>query len=248
MSAMRQVRVKSLLVFAILWGFHGCTYPTKRAEIQPPQPPPVVVESAPEFEGEIPAESVLPPPPPPKPKPRPYVHEVRRPGETLISIAKWYTGSRDNWITIAKANPHLNPDRIFIGDNISIPEHLLKRRDPMPKPEPYVHKVRWPGENLSLIARWYTGSGKNWMTIAKANPQIKSNRIIVGDKIIIPENLLKRRDAMPLSFLNTSSRNKPFQTPPSKQSSVGSYELFKPETTEQPLTESDTNPLFEPIE
>ena len=243
MSAM--TLAKRLLVFALLWGFIGCAYPPKHAE---PQPPPAVVESAPEDIWEFPAETVLPPPLP-KPESHPYVHEVRRSGETLISIAKWYTGSRDNWITIAKANPYLNPNRIFIGDNILIPENLLKRRDPMSKPDPYVHKVRWPGENISLIAQWYTGSGKNWMTIAKVNSKIESNRIIVGDRIIIPENLLKRRDPMPLSFLNTAYRKKPAQTPPSKQPSVGSdaIELFKPESTEQPLTESDTNQLFEPI-
>jgi hypothetical protein len=184
MSATRQAIAKSLLVLALLWNFNGCAYPTKRAEPQPPQPPPVVVEPAPEFMWEIPAERVLPPPPP-KPKPRPYVHEVRWSGEILISIAKWYTGSRNNWTAIAKANPHLNPNRIFIGDNI-----------------------------------------------------------------LIPENLLKRRDPMPLKFLVTSSHKKPAQTPPPKQPSVESYaiELFKPEITEQSSPESDTTPLFEPIE
>ena len=182
MSAM--TLAKRLLVFALLWGFIGCAYPPKHAEPQPPQPPPAVVESAPEDIWEFPAETVLPPPLP-KPESHPYVHEVRYSGETLISIAKWYTGSRDNWITIAKANPYLNPNRIFIGDNI-----------------------------------------------------------------LIPENLLKRRDPMPLSFLNTSSRKKSAQTLPPKQQSVESYaiELFNPEITEQPATESDTIPLFEPIE
>jgi hypothetical protein len=250
MSATRQAIAKRLLVLALLWGFIGCAYPPKRAEPQPPPPPPAVVESAPEFIWEIPAERVLPPPPPSKPKPRPYVHEVRYSGEILISIAKWYTGSRNNWTAIAKANPHLNPNRIFIGDKILIPENLLKRRDPMPKLAPYVHTVRWLGENISIIAQWYTGSGKNWNTIAKANPKIKSNHIIVGDKVIIPENLLKRRDPMPLNFLVTSSRKKSAQTLPPKQPSVESYaiELFNPEITEQPSTESDTIPLFEPLE
>jgi hypothetical protein len=171
-------------MFALLWGFIGCTHPPKSAESQPPHPPPAVVESAPEFIWEIPAERVLPPPPP-KPKLQPYVHEVRYSGEVLISIAKWYTGSQNNWTAIANINPHLNPNRIFIGDNI-----------------------------------------------------------------LIPENLLKRRDPMPLSFLNTSSRKKSAQTLPPKQQSVESYdiELFNPEITEQPPTESDTIPLFEPIE
>ena len=121
---------KSVLVFILLWDFLGCAHPPKRAETQPLHQPPVVIKSAPESIGEIHAERILPPP---KPKPQPYVHKVRYSGEILISIAKWYTGSRNNWTVIAKANPHLmNPNRILIGDTILIPENLLKRRDPMP--------------------------------------------------------------------------------------------------------------------
>jgi hypothetical protein len=184
------------------------------------------------------------------PQPRLYVHEVRRSGETLISIAEWYTGSRDNWKAIAKANPQMNPNRIFIGDNIIIPENLLIRRDPMPKPAAYVHKVRWPGEHISIIAQWYTGSGKNWKAIAKANPKIKSNIISVGDEVVIPESLLKRRDPMPHNFLVTSFRKKPAQMAPKKEPSAKSdaIELFKPDMTEQPSAESDTMQLFEPID
>ena len=120
---------KSLLVFALLWDFLGCAHPPKHSETLPIQPPPIVIESSPESIEEMPADIVLPPP---KPKPQPYVHKVRYSGEILISIAKWYTGYRNNWTVIAKANPHLNPNRIFIGDKIIIPENLLKRRDPMP--------------------------------------------------------------------------------------------------------------------
>ena len=123
---------KCLLVFALLWDFLGCAHPANRAETQPPKPPPAEIKSAPESIGEIPTERVLPPPPPPKPKSQPYVHKVRYSGEILISIAKWYTGSRNNWTVIAKANPDLNPNRIFIGDTILIPENLMKRRDPLP--------------------------------------------------------------------------------------------------------------------
>ena len=121
---------KSLMVFALLWEFFGCAHPSKHAEPQPPYPPPTIIKSAPGSIKNIPPARELPPPP--KPEPQPYVHNVRYSGEILISIAEWYTGSRNNWKVIAKANPSLNPDRIFIGDTILIPENLLKRRDPMP--------------------------------------------------------------------------------------------------------------------
>jgi len=185
MSAAWLTIAKSVLVFTLLWDFLSCGHPANRVESQPPHPPPAVIESAPESIGEIQAERVLPPPPP-KPKPQPFVHKVRYSGEILISIAKWYTGSRNNWTVIAKANPHL------------------------------------------------------------MNP----NRILIGDTILIPENLLKRRDPMPLNFLTTSSRKKSVQPQPPKQPSLESYpiELFNPEITEQPPTETDTVPLFDPIE
>lgn len=60
-------------------------------------------------------------------------HTVKWRGETLSIIAKWYTGSLDNWKKIAEANPDLDPARIAIGSKIRIPGHLLKTRKPMSK-------------------------------------------------------------------------------------------------------------------
>jgi hypothetical protein len=65
----------------------------------------------------------------------------------------------------------------------------------------WVHKVLWPGETLSLIAKWYTGSLENWKALAKANPQLDPDRIVIGDRIGIPEHLLKRRETMPRAFI-----------------------------------------------
>jgi hypothetical protein len=50
---------------------------------------------------------------------------------------------------------------------------------PLPPPEEkYLkHKIKWPGENLILIARWYTGSAKNWIRLVEANPGIEPKRI-----------------------------------------------------------------------
>jgi len=74
------------------------------------------------------------PPEAPLPAPPPYFdHTVRWPGENLIRIAWWYTGSGNNWKYIAEANPSLEPRRMQIGDSIQIPVGLLKTRVPMPK-------------------------------------------------------------------------------------------------------------------
>ncbi len=69
----------------------------------------------------------------------------------------------------------------------------------------FVHTVRWPGESLSLIAKWYTGSYKNWKALAEANPKLDPNRIRIGENIVIPEKLLKTRKQMPRDFVPSPS-------------------------------------------
>ncbi len=73
---------------------------------------------------------------------------------------------------------------------------------PKPKEVSYVHTVKWSGETLSIIAGWYTGNTENWKALAKANPDIKVNRIFAGNKILIPESLMKTREPMPKEFVD----------------------------------------------
>jgi hypothetical protein len=61
----------------------------------------------------------------------------------------------------------------------------------------FEHRVKWHGETLSLIARWYTGSYGNWKAIAQANPGLNPNRIVVGDTINIPPERMKTRKPLP---------------------------------------------------
>ena len=65
------------------------------------------------------------------PSPGYYTHVVKLPGESLSIIAKWFTGDLNNWKTLAKYNPSMNPNRIFLGDKIRIPRHLMIRHDRM---------------------------------------------------------------------------------------------------------------------
>ncbi|MDR9502038.1 MAG: hypothetical protein RI601_09615 [Desulfurivibrionaceae bacterium] len=64
-----------------------------------------------------------------------------------------------------------------------------------------VHTVNWPQENLEVIAKWYTGAASNSRDIANANPTILVGHLVPGDKILIPSSLLRRRAAMPKTFL-----------------------------------------------
>lgn len=65
-------------------------------------------------------------------KKTPVVHIVQYPKETLSIIARWYTGDVKNWESLADANPNINPDLLSLGNEIFIPEHLVKTRKPMP--------------------------------------------------------------------------------------------------------------------
>lgn len=73
----------------------------------------------------IPFGPVLPPPPPPTPQPPPppppqacrWYHVVT-PGQTLISISRWY--GVDPW-AIAQANGILNMNLIYSGSTLCIP-------------------------------------------------------------------------------------------------------------------------------
>ncbi|MDH4267526.1 MAG: hypothetical protein OEW45_18010 [Deltaproteobacteria bacterium] len=80
----------------------------------------------------------------------------------------------------------------------------------------YVHTVKWSGETVSIIAGWYTGDIENWKTLAQANPDINPARIFMGNKIFIPEDLLKTREPMPKEFVDSFYPKAKTKTPPSK--------------------------------
>lgn len=119
-----------------------------------------------------------------------------------------------------------------------------------PEPRFHAHNVRWPGETLSVIAKWYTGTVKNWKALANANPTLNPKKIVVGDTILIPENLLTSRKPMPFSFLKSSGRKKDIRSSSSIQTSVksDSPKLFGPVESDQTSTTSDSPKLFGPAE
>jgi hypothetical protein len=81
------------------------------------------------------------------------------------------------------------------------------RRPPTVSPEsmeqkaPLTHIVKYQGETLGVISKWYTGSSENWRAILKANPKLDVYRMKLGQNIIIPETLIKRRDKFPQTYL-----------------------------------------------
>ncbi len=97
------------------------------------------------------------------------IHVVQR-GETLYSIARRYGVSM--W-TIANANGITNPNRIYVGQRLSIPSGGAAGR---------VHVVQ-AGETLLHIALRY---GVDAWAIARANGITNLNYIYVGQRLVIP--------------------------------------------------------------
>lgn len=93
---------------------------------------------------------------------------------------------------------------LFFGSFLFIlgcqPQKQNQGTAPTRQGSPYIdHIVQYPGETLSIIANWYTGSGRNWELVLDANPGVDPRRIRLGDLIRIPRELLVREDAMPRS-------------------------------------------------
>jgi hypothetical protein len=105
--------------------------------------------------------------------------------------------------------PHAKPRETKVS-----PPKETKQQEPQ-GPAYFVHTVRWQNESLSIIAKWYTGDFENWRVLAHANPGIDPNLIFVGNKIRIPENLLKTRKPIPERFV-TSFGPKPTEKSPPK--------------------------------
>jgi type IV secretory pathway VirB10-like protein len=133
--------ILSLVVLAVTAVFVGCgTTPLKTSEpsskIEPVQPVITEPKVAPKPES---APKPEPPPPPPTPKAKvpegPYfMHTVKWRGESLSTVAAWYTGTVQNWRALAEVNPQLaDPNRIAVGVKIRIPEKMLRTREVMPQ-------------------------------------------------------------------------------------------------------------------
>ena len=119
-----------------------------------------------------------------------------------------------------------------------------------PEPRFYLYKVRWPEETLSHIAKWYTGSLKNWKVIAEANPGLDPKKIKIGDTISIPEELLTSRQPMPHSFVQPAVHKKNAPIASSKKTSTQpeSPKLFGPLESKPSTVEKDSSKLFGPVE
>ena len=107
-------------------------------------------------------------------------HTVRY-GETLYSIGRMYGV---NPHSIAKANGLYNPNYIYAGQVLYIPQGYGNYPPGGGHPGGQYHKVRW-GETLYSIGRHY---GVNPHCISEANGLYNPNHIYAGQVLYIPTN------------------------------------------------------------
>lgn len=84
---------------------------------------------------------------------------------------------------------------------------------PLPPPEKEIpviyHQVRYSGETLALIAKWYTGDSKNWKAIQEINPDMDPDRIVLDEVIRIPKSIaLKERPFSLIELRRMLKRNR----------------------------------------
>lgn len=96
-------------------------------------------------------------------------HTVKYPGETLAAISAWYTGSAKNWGEILKHNPGLKVNRIALGSVIQVPDHLLVRREELPKK--FLSQGGKPDFSKSVDKQSSPKKGANSADSDKANTQ-----------------------------------------------------------------------------
>jgi hypothetical protein len=127
----------------------------------------------------------------------------------------------------------------------------MRQTSPETKPTGFVHVVRWEGETLSLISQWYTESWRNWEVIAGANPGIDPNRIRIGDRIRIPEALLKNRQPLPVDAISPSASRPEPKNPSGQRPALRAEEpeMFAPGDVTAGRQAAPKDPdLFEPEE
>lgn len=137
----------------------------------------------------------------------------KRPTLVLIAVMSLLT-----WLSLTGCNKKSSP-----------PEAA-----PVVVQEPDIeHSVKYSGETLAVIAKWYTGRATNWNAIRDANPGLRPERINLGQVIMIPRALVVEERPMPREFVKSVTATKsgsketeasPADTAPTATSSVDSGE------------------------
>jgi len=119
------------------------------------------------------------------------LHTVQK-DEYLVDISEKYYGTTTRWKAIADANPGVNPNRLLVGQKLVIPNAPGSSSTAtggaastnVAAGGEYVIKS---GDTLERIAQRTLGDGSKWRDIAKLNPGLDPTRLMVGQKIVLPQ-------------------------------------------------------------
>lgn len=119
----------------------------------------------------------------------------------------------------------------------------------------FFHVVRYEGESLTLISRWYTGADKNAADLRRENRYIAGvdESLPRGSRILIPRRLLQTMKLMPIGFIRKNSPDldyeEPIQEPtaaPTQRALKTAIPTLTPTQTATPEATSTPTPTIEP--
>lgn len=126
-----------------------------------------------------------------------YAYTVRA-GDTLSEIAQRELGSAKRWQELVAANPGLDPAKLRVGKSIQVPGAKAGVNPGASPKTAAASKVKsqvagsvktWKvgkGENLWRIAERALGDGKRWGEIAKLNPKVNPDKLVLGQVLALP--------------------------------------------------------------
>lgn len=121
------------------------------------------------------------------------VHVVKA-DEYLVDISEKYYGTTMKWKLIADANPKANPNRLLVGQKLIIPDaggsksgsSSSTSSSPSVEASSDTYTVA-AGDTLDRIAKRTLGDAGRWKEIAKVNPGVDPQRLMVGQKLVLPK-------------------------------------------------------------
>lgn len=91
----------------------------------------------------------------------------------------------------------MRTEKLLLTLLLSLLVTACTKKAPPPPPQTFhEHTIAMQGETLAVIASWYTGDSQNWKAIAEANPELKPNKLRLGDVVRIPDFLVKKTDPL----------------------------------------------------
>jgi nucleoid-associated protein YgaU len=169
-------------------------------------------------------------------------YEVQKGDSGFWAIAEKKYGDGKYYYLIAKANPNVSSNSLRPGQKLVIPAKPVGRTEPTSpgtgSPTPGGVEISPSGQQIYVvqkgdsgfwaIAQKKYGDGKYYYLIAKANPNVSSNSLQPGDKLVLPD---KPAATTPVTGGSTTAPAAPAATPLTPGPGQEVYTVTKEDTT-----------------